>query len=294
MRRILREPLVHFLVIGALMFALYAWNRDGRSEPTRDQIVVSAGRIEQLNTIFQKTWQRPPTPDELKGVIDDFVLEEVYYRQAIAMGIDRDDTVIRRRLRQKVEFLTDDAAALVSATDEDLATYLADHPETFRGPPQYTFQQIYFNPDKHADKDGQWFKGQLDRAQSGSDEVGDPSLIADAFTNASQRVVDGTFGVGFSAALDELEVGQWQGPIRSGLGLHLIRLENRREGRLPTVEEVRPIIQREWSNAQRLATREAMNRELLKRYDVVIEWPDSTNGDRVAESKDNANGVGDE
>ena len=119
MSRIHREPLFHFLLIGAIMFAIYAWRRENVSSLSREQIVVTPGRIEQLRTIFQKTWQRPPTDAELKGLIDDFVLEEVYYRQAVAMGIDRDDTIIRRRLRQKLEFLTDDAAAMVAATDED-------------------------------------------------------------------------------------------------------------------------------------------------------------------------------
>lgn len=274
MSRFLREPLFHFLLIGAAMFAVYAWKRGRDSERTPDKIVVTAGRIKQLTTIFQKTWQRPPTAAELKGLVDEFVLEEVYYRQAVAMGIDRDDTIIRRRLRQKVEFLTDDAAALVSATDADLAQYLADHPEPFRQSPTYTFRQVYFNPDKHADKDEQWFAGQLQRLQSGDDEVGDPSLIANDFADADRRVIDGTFGAGFSTSLDDLKLSQWQGPVRSGLGLHLIRLEKRVEGRLPELDEIRPIVQREWSNARRLVNREAMNKELLKGYEVVIQWPE--------------------
>ena len=117
MQRLLREPLLHFLLVGACLFLIYAWNRDSGSRSSTEQIVVSTGRIQQLATVFQRTWQRPPTDDELKGLIDDFVLEEVYYRQAVEMGIDRDDTIIRRRLRQKLEFLTDDATTLVAATD---------------------------------------------------------------------------------------------------------------------------------------------------------------------------------
>ena len=272
---LIREPLVHFLLIGALMFAIYAWNRGSQTEPPRQQIVVTSGRIEQLESIFRKTWQRPPTPAELKGLVDEFVLEEAYYRRAVAIGIDRDDTIIRRRLRQKLEFLTDDAAALVSAADEDLAAYLADHPDEFRELPKYSFRQVYFNSDKHADKDAEWFDSQLEQLRSGGEEIGDPSLIADSFADAPRQVVDGTFGAGFSASLDELEAGSWQGPIRSGLGIHLILLEGRVEGRLPSLDEIRPIVQREWSNAQRIANREAMNTELLQDYEVVIEWPEA-------------------
>jgi hypothetical protein len=110
-KRLLKEPLLHFLLIGASLFFVFGLAQDGMPGRTDDQVIVSAGRIEQLNNIFTKTWQRPPSPAELKGMIDDFVLEEIYYRQAVEMGIDRDDTVIRRRLRQKFEFLTDDMAA---------------------------------------------------------------------------------------------------------------------------------------------------------------------------------------
>ena len=130
--KILREPLLHFLLIGAALFVVF----DLVSGPSRSaqdkQILVSAGRIQQMANIFSKTWQRPPTAEELKGLIDDFVLEEIYYRQAVAMGIDRDDTVIRRRLRQKFEFLTDDLAATIEPTEEELTAYLVANPRAFR------------------------------------------------------------------------------------------------------------------------------------------------------------------
>ncbi len=110
--RVLREPLVHFLLLGGVLFLIFGLTNQTGTTNSDQRIVVSAGRIEQLATVFGKTWQRPPTSKELKGLIDDFVLEEVYYRQAVAMGIDRDDTIIRRRLRQKLEFLTDDVSSL--------------------------------------------------------------------------------------------------------------------------------------------------------------------------------------
>jgi len=151
-KKLLREPLLHFLLIGALLFVVFGLAQDGMTGRMDNQVVVSAGRIEQLENIFTKTWQRPPSPQELKGMIDDFVLEEIYYRQAVAMGIDRGDTVIRRRLRQKFEFLTDDMAAASVPNDEDLASYLAANADAFAIDTTYTFEQVYFNPDQGGEK----------------------------------------------------------------------------------------------------------------------------------------------
>ncbi len=295
MKKLSREPLLHFLLIGVALFLVYDWvaddeRNDFASGETGQQIVVSAGRIQQLAGIFAKTWQRPPNKDELQGLIDDFVLEEVYYRQAVAMGIDRDDTIIRRRLRQKMEFLTDDTAALIEPTEEQLATYLAEHEDTFRTSGTYSFEQVYFNPEKHGDDPETYIAEQLtkfrsDDAKTGSGqiEVGDVSLLPTAFHEAPRRAVDGTFGSGFSQELDKLEIGQWQGPVPSGLGFHLIRIDSVSKGRLPELSEIRPIVQREWSNERRLAVREETNKSLLQNYDVVIQWPEQT-----AETRDEA------
>ena len=282
--KFLKEPLLHFLVIGAVLFVVYSSMNESEEEAESGQrIVVTSGRVEQLAGIFAKTWQRPPTKEELQGLIDDFVLEEAYYRQAIEMGLDRDDTIIRRRLRQKMEFLTDDTASLIEPTDEELATYLAEHEDSFRESGTYTFQQVYFNPEKHGDDPETYVSEQLrflrskePRTGSGNIEIGDVSLLPTSFQKATGRVVDGTFGRGFSLKLDKLEIGQWQGPVRSGLGFHLIRMDSITKGRLPELSEIRPIVQREWSNARRLAVREETNKSLLKNYDVVIQWPDDT------------------
>ncbi len=216
MRNILREPLLHFLLIGAGLFVIYGMANETDTDDADRKLVVSAGRIEQLVTVFQKTWQRPPTREELQGLINDFLLEEVYYRQAVAMGIDRDDTIIRRRLRQKLEFLTDDTAALVEATDEELAAYLAANQDKFRESTTYTFRQVYFNPEKHGDDPEGYVEKQLGVLRSETARAGDVSLLPESLDQASCREVDGNFGAGFSGKLDELTPGDWQGPIRSG------------------------------------------------------------------------------
>ncbi len=288
MRSILKEPLLHFLLIGAGLFVIYGMANETDTDDADCKLVVSAGRIEQLVTVFQKTWQRPPAREELQGLINDFLLEEVYYRQAVAMGIDRDDTIIRRRLRQKLEFLTDDTAALVEATDEELAAYLAANEDKFRESPTYTFRQVYFNPEKHGDNPEAHVVEQLDVLRAGKAGSGDVSLLPESFDQASRREVDGTFGTGFSRKLDELTTGDWQGPVRSGLGLHAIRLETRTRGRLPALAEIRPIVEREWQSEKRVANRQNMNERLLEEYEVIIEWP----GDKATDGEATDSGEG--
>lgn len=273
MKKLLREPLLHFLLIGAALFVVFGLVNDRISGDADTRVVVSAGRIEQLESIFTKTWQRPPTAKELKGLIDDFVLEEIYYRQAVAMGIDRGDTVIRRRLRQKFEFLTDDMAAASTPTDEELAAYLAANPDTFMRDTTYTFEQVYINPDRPGVDLESHVASQLSALRAGELVEGDSGLLPTFFDATTSRVIDGNFGSDFSASLDLLPSGEWQGPVESGLGLHLIRLETRVEGTLPDLAEIRPIVEREWAHEKRLQTRRIINERLLGEYEVVIEWP---------------------
>jgi len=269
MLKFLKEPLLHFILIGVALLAIYQWFNPSESVDSDNKIVITEGRIEQFATIFAKTWQRPPTAEELTALVDDYILEEVCYRQAKTMGIDADDTVIRRRLRQKFEFLTDDTAALVQPTDQDLADYLAAHPDKFRQSPTYTFEQVYFNPEKHTEA---VVAEELSFLREGK-QVGDVSLLPRSFTAARRQAVDGTFGIGFSEQLDPLQVGDWQGPVRSGLGWHLVKIESRTEGRLPELGQIRAIVEREWSNDKRLEIRKQINDRLLKEYEITVEWP---------------------
>ncbi len=274
-RGLLREPLLHFVLIGAALFGLHRLADPGSLDDSEQRIVVSAGRIEQLASVFARTWQRAPTPGELKGLIDEYVLEEVYYRAALRMGIDEDDTVIRRRLRQKVEFLIADTAALFEPTDEELGAYLSANEEEFRKDPAYTFRQIYFNPERHAET---LVTAQLASLSANQAVRRDPTLIPESFASSSRHEVDGTFGTGFTSQLDELAPGVWSGPIRSGLGWHLVQLGSRTPGYLPELPVIRGAVAREWANAKRQETRRALNERLLEDYEVVIEWPEEAEG----------------
>jgi hypothetical protein len=270
-KKLVREPLVHFALIGAALFVLYGLVNDSGSAGTDSEIVVSAGRIEQLVSIFHKTWQRPPSADELKSLIDDFVLEEVYYRQAIAMGIDRNDAVIRRRLRQKYEFLTDDMAAAISPTDAELAAYVAANQQAFKTDTTYTLSQVFVDPNQT--DDDRLVSDTLTKLRNGEMSPQGSGLLPAYFESTPAWVIDGTFGTGFSQSLDELETGQWAGPVESGLGTHLILLQERVPGFVPELADIRPIVEREWANEKRTETRQTINETLLADYDVVIEWP---------------------
>src|SRR5262245_12825913 len=146
MKAWLREPLLHFLVIGAALFGLY--RLVGGAEQGPREIVVSEAQVEALAQNFSRTWMRPPTAAEVRGLVDDYVKEEIYYREAIALGLDRDDTVIRRRLRQKMEFVSDDVAATREPTEADLAAFLESNAESFADPPSLSFRQVFFSGDK--------------------------------------------------------------------------------------------------------------------------------------------------
>ena len=145
--RIVREPLVHFILIGVVVFGVYALVGNGADEP-RDRIVVTEGRVQQLAQVFAKTWQRPPTPEELRGLIDAYIKEEVYYREALKLGLDRDDTLIRRRMQQKMEFVTEPSDQLLVADDVELQAFLDAHKSEFRIEPRVAFQQVFLNPKK--------------------------------------------------------------------------------------------------------------------------------------------------
>lgn len=277
MKKLLREPLLHFLLLGAAIFAAYSFiSKRSIEEPGK--IVITQGQIAAMATVFARTWQRPPTSEELDGLIRDRVQEEVYCREAMAMGMDKDDTIIRRRLRQKMEFLTDDVAALAEPTDADLNAYLTAHPDSFRVEQRYTFQQVYLNPQKHGDKlaqDVAQLLAQLNQAGNITDvaELGDSFLLEHKFTAVPAGEITKLFGEGFAAKLSGLQPGQWQGPVESGYGVHLVKISERTEGRLPALAEVRDAVRREWENTRRLDGNEKFYQELLKRYAVTIEQP---------------------
>ncbi len=276
MKRILKEPLFHFLLMGAGLFITYDLVSKPGNSSAPGKIVVTVGQVEHLAAGFAKTWQRPPTDAEIKGLVDDWVREEIATREAIAMGLDKDDTVIRRRLRQKLEFVSDDIAAQTEPTDADLSAYLQAHPESFHVEPRFTFRQVYLNPAKHADHLARDAAQVLARLQQAGDKadvsaMGDSLLLENQFAAVPAGEVAKQFGEEFAAALGKVKPGQWQGPIESGYGVHLVWVSERTEGRKPELADVRDVVRREWSNARRLEGNAKFYSDLLQRYTVTIE-----------------------
>jgi len=217
-----------------------------------------------------------PDPPALEALIRDHVREEVYVREALALGLDRDDTIIRQRLRQKVEFLSEDVAASVEPTDADLQAYLTAHPETFRVERRITFSHVYLNPERRRDslaRDATQLLARLKQAGAGADlaALGDPFLLDHEFNRMAASDVVQQFGERFATKLGELPLGEWQGPVESGYGAHLVLVNERTEGRLPALGEVRDSVRREWQNVQRLEANEKFFQGLLDRYTVVVE-----------------------
>jgi hypothetical protein len=273
--RVFREPLVHFLALAAAIFAAYHLLTPSKGEGRTDQIVVTAARVQQLRAIFAKTSQRPPTAQELKGLIDDYVKEEIYVREALALGLDKDDTVIRRRLRQKMEFLNDVDADALTPSDDDLQAHLKAHADKFERDPAMAFQQVLLKPDLHRDtiaRDAEAILLKL-RADPSLDPsaLGDVSLLPDAMPLTDKAMIANTFGPEFADAVSKAETGRWIGPIASSFGLHVLRVTQSRAGELPALSEIRDAVAREWQNEKRKQFEEARLNSLLKSYRVTIE-----------------------
>jgi hypothetical protein len=273
---LLREPLLQFLVLGAALFGLFHL-ADGRKAEAPTKIVISSARVANLADGFARTWQRPPSKEELQGLVDDYIRDEVFYREGRAAGLDRDDVIIRRRVRQKMEFLAEDLS-VPEPTDEQLAGYLASNPERFRTEDHLTFRQVFLSATRRAgtiDSDSR----QLANALAGADAsveaaaLGDPFLLGEAFHAVSQNDVASLFGDGFARGIFVMQQHRWQGPISSSFGQHFVYISERIPGNLPPLDAVRPAVLREWSNARRLEAEQKLYGSLRARYEIVVETP---------------------
>jgi len=274
MRRWLREPLLHFLLLGFAIFGAYRLL--GPDEQPPSSIVVTEGIINGQIESFSRTWLRPPTPQEIEELIREYVREEVYYREGLALGLDRDDTVIRRRLKQKLEFVAEAAGIAVEPTDEDLRAYLEHHRDAYRTDVRLSFAHVFLSAELRGDAVQQDAARMLDTVQSSKGVVdpaalSDPTLLEIRFEDVPLRDVAAQFGDEFAERVAELPVGQWQGPIQSGYGLHLVLVGARTDDRALALDEVRDTLRRDWLNERRIAANEAYYHSLLQRYTVTIE-----------------------
>ncbi len=275
MRQILREPLFHFAVIGVALFTAAELVRRPVSV-TPNRIVVSAGTIRNFVATFKLKWSRPPSARELDGLIADRVKEEIYYREARKIGLDRQDIIIRRRLRQKFEFLLQDRLANPSPSEAELRAYLKKHARNYRTDDRYAFIQIYLNPARRGNKvvdDVRRLVAKLKASNGPVDyaRLSDPFMLPVRFKDTPRRDVARAFGRKFAVALGNLPPNIWVGPIRSAFGLHIVRVSTRARGRVPPLAKIRVEVERDWRSGRRRAAAKAFYKRLRSQYSVVIE-----------------------
>ena len=270
--KIVREPLVHFLFIGLVLFVFYNWvsAQQGGSER---QVVFSAAMVNEIAQGFQTTWQRPPTAQELQGLLEARVREEMLFREGVALGLEADDPVIRRRIAQKVDVLAEESALQAPATDAQLEDYLQRNAGRYALPAEVTFEQVLFDPQKHGEQLQATLTAGLQRLRAGlpANQVGDRTQLPERVEATPADLVAREFGESFAAALDKLPVGTWDGPVPSGFGWHLVRLQRFTPGRPATLSEVRKAVERDWENERRQQAKQAFYDQLADKYEVIIE-----------------------
>jgi len=272
----LREPLLHFLLLGGAIFAVDALLPATTDETGSTTIVITEGRQQQLATAFARTWQRDPTPEEMQSFVEGFVREEIYYREAVALGLDRDDTVVRRRMQQKMEFLATLQAETLEPSEAELAAFLAANPRLFARPARIAFLQVQV-------ASGLQGQAALDAAADLLEqlrlvanplaglELGERTLLPPAVDLLALDQVERIFGGGFAEQLATQAVAAWTGPLTSAYGLHLVHVTEREDGALPPLEEILPEVRQAWREHSDAALREARYQALRARYSVTVE-----------------------
>ena len=268
-RRLLREPLLHFFVLGALLFGLYGWLHRGLPR-SADEIVVSRGQVQSLQAQFRLTRQRPPTREELQGLLDNWVREEMFYREGVAMGLDRDDPIVRRRVAQKLEFIGQDVNPGLP-TAQDLQAWLDARPSNYLVESRYSLRQVYFNPQRRGARLQPDAAAARRALQAGQPVDGDATTLPATLHDARAFEITRTFGGEFAQSLDTVPTGSWQGPVRSAFGVHLVMLTAREPARQATLDEVRAAVERDWMQARTQAAQEAFFKRLQTKYSVRFE-----------------------
>lgn len=283
--RLWREPMLHFLLIGFALFLYYDLS-GGKDETLPKRIHVEQGQVRQLAANFELTWSRPPTQQELDAMVEGHVREEVLYREALAMGLDRDDPLVRRRMRMKLEFILEDLSAQ-DYSDEVLNDYMHRYVERFRDEPRVSFQQVYLNPDKRQDllADAKQLLARLDDGANPV-ELGDPTLSPRVYQLAQQNEIARDFGEEFARELVNITTGDWAGPIYSPFGAHLLKVDRRIEARLPALTEIRDRVLREYQAEQSKQQKDVAYQKLRETYVVTIESLNETVSARSGLVKD--------
>jgi PPIC-type PPIASE domain len=269
--------LLHFLALGALTFVVYSWlNRSLLGNTSAEGTVrITSNEVAWLKETWTRQWQREPTVEEMRGLVTDLLREELLAREAQAMGLGENDTIVRRRLAQKLAFLIEDTSRLAEPTEDDLRKFFDAHPERFQNEARVSFRQIYFSRERRADAaaDARVLLGQLSRtsAELDTSKLGDRLLIDAEFRDADWQTVVGAFGSDFAEAVFALRSGEWNGPIASGYGLHLVCVSKLTSAKQRDFAEVREQVLERWREQRRLEENDKYFAALLKKYEIVVD-----------------------
>jgi peptidyl-prolyl cis-trans isomerase C len=281
MTRFLREPLVHFLAIGAVLLGLYGLAPPGHPTavaPSKE-IRLSQGEIAQLTQLFQSQWRRLPTPQELQRLVENKVEQEVLYREALAMGLDKDDEIVKRRMAQKMQFLAEDVAAAREPTTDELKTWFEKSSAKFAQPPRLSLRHLYFSPDRRGERardDAQQalakLAGQPVDAPAAT-SLADPFMFQEYYRDRAPEFLGKEFGPQFAVAVARLAPGSWQGPIESGFGWHLVFMDTVVPGRAPAFEEIEADVRAAWLGEQKALAWAKSYKTMRASYTVLLPGP---------------------
>jgi len=280
MKHFLREPLVHFLLIGAVLFAVYHYAQPaGSTAPSSKQIQMTLDELAQLAVLFQSQWRRDPTPEEFSRLVESKVQQEVLYREALAMGLDKDDEIVKRRMAQKMQFLAEDVAAAREPTIDELKNWYEKNSAKFALSPRLSFRHLYFSPDRRgarAREDAAKALVKLDGQPEDSKlapSLADPFMFQDYYRDRAPDYLGKEFGPQFAQAVEKLATGSWQGPIESGFGWHLVFVDTVIPGRIPAFEEIEPDVKTAWLGEQKAQAWEKAYKEMRAKYTVLLPAP---------------------
>ncbi|WP_248448452.1 peptidyl-prolyl cis-trans isomerase [Sinorhizobium meliloti] len=268
-----REPLLHFAAIGAILFGGYSWLHDEQPDAVAGEPVrIGEGDVRWLKQTWSSQWLRDPTAYELKGLVEGLLDERLLAREAEEMALDQDDTIIRRRLAQKLKFIVEDTAQLAEPTEAELRQLYASNRSRFGTPGSLSFKQIFFDPEHRADAAAEAESVLAELNALGEPEpVGDRLLLGNRFEDASELAVSGMFGADFARQVFAVEPGQWRGPVKSGYGFHLVFVTQRTAAAPKPFEAVRDAVGTEWRRLKQAELSRDFLVALSKKYGVELD-----------------------
>jgi len=275
--RLFKEPLIQFLIIGAAIYGAYAVFGTPEEDYRDNIILVDSNRINAMISEWESRWQRPPTRQEIDGLIQQYIKEDVLYRQAVSMGLNEDDPITRRRMAQKLEFLTSDLAQLQEPAEGELETFFEENEADYRDPDRISFSHIFIDPDARGDAtldDADVLLARLKAAGEPTEEMlqqGDRFMLQNYFAAASELDIRRQLGSGFAESVLALEPGRWHGPVLSGYGVHLVYVFSFQAAPAPQFEVVRERVLEDWHTVKREEFNAQFLESLKERFEIIVE-----------------------